>query len=132
MTRKTSDQLLQEARVVVTQMEVADAMTLVKNKDFVFVDVRERHERAEGFIPGSVHAPRGMLEFHLDAASSFHLPELASGRHLIFYCGSGGRSTLAAHTAHSMGLSNCHSLAGGFRQWKSSAGPVALAPAKDA
>jgi len=36
---------------------------------------------------------------------------------IILYCGTGGRSTLAAKTAEEMGYRNVKSMAGGFVAW---------------
>ena len=46
-----------------------DAETLIAalgEEDLVIVDIRDVRERAKGHIPGSFHAPRGMVEFWVD------------------------------------------------------------------
>ena len=66
MLAKGFRQLLKEAGAVVESLPAPDALALLGRDDVVFLDVRESHERAQGFIPGSVHAPRGFLEFIAD------------------------------------------------------------------
>ena len=43
---------------------------------------------------------------------------LRPDRRIILYCGSGGRSALAAKTLHDMGYSDVASLAGGYAAWR--------------
>jgi rhodanese-related sulfurtransferase len=43
---------------------------------------------------------------------------LQPDRRIILYCGSGGRSALAAKTLHDMGYSDVASLAGGYAAWR--------------
>jgi len=59
--------LLAEANAVVEALTPEDAKALLNDPDVVFVDLRDIRELSrEGFIPGSFHAPRGMLEFWVD------------------------------------------------------------------
>jgi rhodanese-related sulfurtransferase len=90
-----------------------------------FIDVRDSAELAtQGKIPGAVHATRGMLEFYADPSSPAHKPELASGKRLILYCGSGGRSALAAKTLKDMGVDKVVNLVGGFGAWQQAGGEI--------
>ena len=82
---------------------------------------------SSGGLPGSVHVPRGLLEFIADPESPMHKSELSSGRQLVLYCASGGRSALAAKTLQDMGLSNICHIAGGFTAWVDIGGPTTVA-----
>jgi rhodanese-related sulfurtransferase len=55
-----------------------------------------------------------------------HDPALAADpkTRFVFYCGTGGRSALAAERAMEMGLGEVISMAGGFNAWKAAGGPV--------
>lgn len=113
------------ANEVITTHDVAAAMALVDDDSVLFVDVRDRGElEAHGKIPGALHASRGMLEFHIDPTSPFHINELGSGRRLVFYCAGGGRSALAALTATEMGCEDVAHIAGGYGAWVQAGGPV--------
>ena len=82
------------------------------------VDVRETVEReADGAIPGSFHVPRGMLEFKADPDSPLYEDELNPDDRLILFCGTGGRSALAAKTLFDMGYRDVSSLVGGYAAW---------------
>ncbi len=93
--------------------------------DAVLIDLREPEERVQnGAIPGAVHAPRGMLEFYADPASSYHRPEFDPNQRTILHCASGGRSALAADTLRSLGYRNVAHLEGGITAWKATEQPV--------
>jgi rhodanese-related sulfurtransferase len=123
MLAKGIRQLLMEADAVVETVSVADACSLVGNEDVVFVDVRESQERAKGYIAGSIHAPRGFLEFIADPQAPMHDPAFSSGKRLILYCGSGTRSALAGRSLAEMGLTKLANLEGGFQAWVQAGGP---------
>lgn len=104
-----------------TTEQVADELA----GDVVLVDLREPTETAKGIIPGAVEAPRGMLEFHADPTSPYHLEALDPGRRTILYCASGGRSALAARTLAELGYADVAHLDGGFNAWAEQGRPVA-------
>ncbi len=117
--------LLAKANAVIETHSVHDAMEMVGQPDLVFVDVRDGHEvRQSGMLPGAVHASRGLLEFQIDADSPMHKPVFSSGKRIVFYCGTGGRSALATKLALDMGLANVSHIAGGFSAWKEADGPI--------
>jgi rhodanese-related sulfurtransferase len=123
--KKGFKQLLAEANAQIETISVRDALALVGDPNTVFVDIRHRDEReASGGVRGAVHSPRGFLEFQADPESPMHLPELGSGKRLILYCASGGRSALAAKTLQDMGVPRVSHMAGGFTAWKQAEGPV--------
>jgi rhodanese-related sulfurtransferase len=117
-------QMLGEAQAEITNISVDDALALADSDDTVFVDVRERAEHDASAIVGSEAAPRGFLEFAADPASPMHNAALSSGKRLVIYCASGGRSTLAAKTLQDMGVPNVVNLAGGFQAWSEAGGPT--------
>ncbi len=115
-------QLMMEADAATETIGPHDALELLGREDVVFVDVRESHERGQGFIPSSIHAPRGFLEFIAHPEGPMHNPVFTSGKRLILYCGSGTRSALAGKTLHDMGLSKIVNLAGGIQGWLQAGG----------
>jgi rhodanese-related sulfurtransferase len=124
MVSKGFKEMVAAANAAVDAISVEAAQALLGSKDAVFVDVRESQENQAGAIPGSVHAPRGFLEFIADPEGPMHKPELASGKQLIIYCATGGRSALAAQTLKEMGLDNVANLVGGITAWKEAGGAV--------
>ena len=122
--KKGVNALVAEALDGLPTMSVEDAMALVDDDSYVFVDVREGAEQARGVISGAVKSSRGLLEYHIDPDSPAHKPELASDKTFIFYCAAGGRSALAAKVASEMGMGPIVNLTGGFSAWKKAGGPV--------
>ncbi len=111
--------LLAQANAVIETVSVQDFPYLQDEPDVVVVDVREATEReTDGTIPGSIHASRGLLEFHADPECPAHLSQLDTSIRVVLFCGTGGRSALAAKTLQDMGFSEVYSLAGGFAAWK--------------
>lgn len=111
--------LLALANAEVDTISVQDFAYIEDAPNTVVVDVRDLVEReTDGAIPGSIHASRGMLEFYADPESPAHLVALDPEERLILYCGTGGRSVLAAKTLKDMGFPEVASLAGGFAAWK--------------
>lgn len=91
----------------------------------LLVDVRDvREVKREGFIEGSLHIPRGMLEFWIDPDSPYYRPEFDSAASLVLYCNKGWRSALSAQTLKRMGVDAVAHLAGGLENWKAEGGAV--------
>lgn len=124
MLKKGFKALLAEANAAIETVSAADGRRIHDEGTAVFVDVREGAEHAQGHVPGAVHAPRGFLEFIADPEGAMHNPALASGKRLVLYCASGGRSALAAKTLRDMGVPNVSHMAGGFGAWVQAGGPV--------
>ena len=115
MLKKGFKQFLAEAGASVDNIAVNAALGLTKDDDVIFVDVRDAQERKGGFIPGSVNVARGFLEFIADPEGPMHNPAVSTDKRLVVYCGTGGRSLLAAKTLHDMGFPRVvGTLAGGL------------------
>ena len=122
-TVKGVDDYKAEAAAAVVAYDVPMSMELVGDDSVIFVDVREGEEIARlGKIEGAVHVPRGVLEFYIDPKSSLHMDIFSSGKKMIFYCETGGRSLLAAKLAMDMGVTDAVHLAGGFKAWVEAGG----------
>ncbi len=127
--KKTAADLVQEARARITEADSAESLTLARDPDVVIVDIRDvRERRKTGWIPGSVHAPRGMLEFWIDPDSPYHRDVFAQkGKRYVLHCASGWRSALATATLNDMGF-DCLHLSDGFKGWVAAGGAVEGAP----
>ncbi len=122
---KSAKELVADANTRVKTVPPEVAISLANHAHTVFVDLRDSTElQRDGKIPGAVHVTRGMLEFALDPTLPYHNPVFSSGRTVIFYCASGGRSALAADTAQQMGLEQVAHLGGGFKAWQEAGGPI--------
>ena len=122
-TVKGVDDYKADAAAAVVAYDVPMSMELVGDDSVIFVDVREGEEIARlGKIEGAVHVPRGVLEFYIDPNSSLHMELFSSGKKLIFYCETGGRSLLAAKLAMDMGVTDAVHLEGGYKAWVEAGG----------
>lgn len=120
-------QLMADAEARVNQVSAAEAMAMTGRPDVVIVDIRDPREiQREGRIPGSFHAPRGMLEFWVDPESPYHKPVFAEDKTFIIHCASGWRSLLATELLQRMGMKPVLNLKGGFGGWKEAGGPVEM------
>ena len=89
MTTNVKD-LLAAANAEVPRMSAEEARRMVEEQNAVIVDVRDMPElQTNGKIPGSIHIPRGMLEFRADAATQYHDANLTQDRPIILHCASG-------------------------------------------
>ncbi|MEO8162464.1 MAG: rhodanese-like domain-containing protein [Ilumatobacteraceae bacterium] len=123
-----ASEMVAKAKEQIEKLTVGQAAKEIGGGDVVVVDLREQNERElNGVIPGSVHAPRGMLEFWADPTSAFHRPEFDPNRRLILHCAAGGRSALATETLQRMGYTNVAHLEGGFTAWKAEGQPTVSA-----
>ena len=119
MLKRGFKTMLAEANAEIDTISVQDLPYHLEDPETILLDVRDAVEReTDGAIPGSLHASRGMLEFYADPESPVHKPELQPERRVILYCGTGGRSALAAKTLRDMGYADVASLAGGFEAWR--------------
>lgn len=115
MATMSAKDLVAEASRNIETLSGADAAKLVSDPNVMFVDIRESDElQKTGTLKGALHVPRGLLEFQADPTSPTHKPELGGGKKLVLYCGSGGRSALAAKALTEMGMTNVAHVAGGF------------------
>ena len=117
--------LVADAESRVDRLTPAQAIALHSDDAAVIVDLRDIRERVrEGFVPGSLHAPRGMLEFWVDPESPYYRDVFGSGRHFVLYCASGWRSALGADVMQEMGVGPVSHVAGGFAAWVDAGGSV--------
>lgn len=120
----TAAEMVAEAKSRIENLTPTQARDELRG-DAVLVDIREPGEREEnGYIPGSVPMPRGMLEFYADPTSDYHRPEIDPSKRVILHCASGGRSALAADTLRRMGYQRVAHVDGGFKAWKEAGGRV--------
>lgn len=116
--------LVGEAKKNVENLTPEQVAAELEGGNALLVDVREPQERETASIPGSVHAPRGMLEFYADPSLPYHKEELDPERRIILHCASGGRSALGAATLKEMGYKNVAHLDGGMKAWQEAGQPV--------
>jgi rhodanese-related sulfurtransferase len=125
-TMQTVKDLVADAKAQIRNLTVAELAQAMETDQVTLVDLREPAEIARtGTIPGAVLAPRGMLEFHADPTSPYHLDELRPDRRTILFCASGGRSALGVVALHQLGYADVAHLDGGVTAWDADGRPLA-------
>lgn len=121
----TFNEVLTQVKAAIRELDVENTRARVHPKEGsgdrvpVLIDVRERDEYEQGYVPGAEWIPRGFLELKVEDS----VPERS--REVVVYCAGGIRSALAARSLQEMGYSNVYSMAGGFRAWKNAGFEVA-------
>jgi rhodanese-related sulfurtransferase len=117
----TAAQMVADAKTRVENLSPEQVAAEIAAGPLLLVDLRETEERTQsGAIGGSVHAPRGLLEFYADPNSAYHRDEFEPTRRTILFCASGGRSALAAESLARLGYRNVAHLDGGMKGWVAS------------
>ena len=120
-------QMCAEAKSRIVELTAEESIPLVDDPNVVIVDIRDVRElQRDGRIPGSFHAPRGMLEFWIDPESPYFKPIFGEDKRFVFHCAGGLRSALAADVAQRMGLSPVAHIDSGFAGWKKAGGPIEM------
>ena len=134
MTRKTLDDLLNEARARLDRLE-PDAALAAQQTGALLIDTRSAEERRRrGVIPGALHVPRTVLEWRVDPDSppAYRSPHVHGlDQRLVVFCAHGYSSSLAAATLQELGFTHATDMAGGFEAWKERGLPVNAAPDAD-
>lgn len=112
-----SREIMRQARRQVPEWSPPQVKAGQDDHKVVLVDVREKHEWNEGYIPGAIHVPRGFLELQIEES----VPDKDAT--VVLYCAGGTRSLIAGRTLQEMGYKNVVSMSGGFGFWKGSGLP---------
>jgi rhodanese-related sulfurtransferase len=129
--RKTSAQLVAEARSRIEGLGIEQLQAELGRRGVQLLDIRDIRERQKlGWIPGSMHVPRGMLEFWLDPTSPYCTGKVDPEKRIVLYCAQGGRSSLAADVLREMGFPDVAHFEPGFNGWAAAGLPVEGAPAE--
>lgn len=125
--KKGYKQLVAEAEQQIQAIDSSELKVRLENLDesVIIIDLRDvREVKREGKIPGSLHIPRGMLEFWVDPDSPYYRTEFDKAEELVLYCNKGWRSALSAQSLKNMGMENIVHLKGGMEQWQKDGGAV--------
>jgi rhodanese-related sulfurtransferase len=124
--KKSVSEMVKAAKAGINEITAKQALELYQDENIVIVDIRDIRERQKlGFIPGSYHAPRGMLEFWVDPQSPYFKEIFGQDKRFILHCASGWRSALSAATLNEMGFEAEH-ISDGFSGWLEAEGPVEM------
>lgn len=110
--------LLAEANAQIKTYSVSQVQAKIASGTVQMVDIRDIRELDKGTMPGSVHAPRGMLEFWVDPDSPYFKPMWGDeSKEFILFCAASWRSALMTKTLQDMGMTNVAHMDGGWEEW---------------
>jgi len=118
--------LVAKAKATITECSVSHAQDCVDSMTLI-IDIREPAEFERGHIPGAMLSPRGLLEFEIHRLVEQNRRDVEVAQEeqaIVLYCGTGGRSALAAKAVEELGYKNVRSLAGGIVAWAQAGLPV--------
>ena len=120
---KTYSDLLSEVKSQIRTVSLDEIKRRIEaSEPYVIVDVREKDEVRQGFIPGAVHVARGFLEMQAEQ----RLPDKSAN--IVVYCAGGVRSAFAAKSLEDLGYAHVESAMPGFVRWKDLGYPVQKPP----
>lgn len=119
-------ELAEQALAEVDRITAAEAVERKDDAAMVFVDVRDiREVEQSDTIEGSLHAPRGMIEFWFDPTSPYHRDVYADpDKTYVLFCNGDPRSALSAKALKDLGIANVAQLSGGMPAWREAGGPT--------
>jgi rhodanese-related sulfurtransferase len=127
--RKTVGEMVDAAKTRIQNLTIAELEAEMSGGGVQVLDIRDVRERRKvGWIPGSIHVPRGMLEFWLDPTSPYYTGKVDPTRRIVVYCAGGQRSALAADVLREMGFPSVAHLEPGFTGWAAAGRPVEREP----
>ncbi|MEU2613807.1 rhodanese-like domain-containing protein [Micromonospora sp. NPDC007271] len=124
------DALLEQARAGLRRLTPHETVEAVR-RGALLVDTRpEAQRRQQGELPGAIVIERNVLEWRLDPASAWRIPE-ATGydRQIVLVCAEGYSSSLAAAGLQALGLRQATDMVGGVQGWRESGLPMSDRPA---
>ncbi len=126
MNIKSSKELVDEANKSIKVMSPEEVKSAYDKGEVTLIDVRDIRELwKEGTIKGSIHIPRGMLEFWLDPQSSYYREaKMSEVKNIVLFCALGFRSALATKSLDNMGFKNVSNVDGGFDSLKKAGLPI--------
>ena len=116
MTIKSSKELVNDALKEIKTISHSEASKLHKEGSCNLIDIRDVRElEKEGRVEGSLHIPRGMIEFWIDPNSAYYQEKkIKNAKKMVFFCAMGFRSALATKALVDMGFKNVANASGGF------------------
>ena len=128
MNIKSSKEIVDEANKTIKVMSADEVKSAYEKGEITLVDVRDIRELwKDGTIKGSIHIPRGMLEFWLDPQSSYYQEKkIGEMKKIVLFCALGFRSALATKSLKEMGFKNVANAEGGFDSLKQAGLPIVV------
>ncbi|MFG1676912.1 rhodanese-like domain-containing protein [Micromonospora sp. NPDC049282] len=124
------DALLEQARAGLRRLTPHETVEAVRNGALLIDTRTEAQRREEGELPGAIVIDRTVLEWRLDPASEWRIPEaIGYDREVVVVCRQGYSSSLAAASLQTLGLRHATDMIGGVQGWQEAGLPMSDRPA---
>ncbi|MBL0291009.1 MAG: hypothetical protein IPQ15_10185 [Betaproteobacteria bacterium] len=122
----TINQLVARTKSQIKTVKMPEFKAAFDRKDTgLLIDVRNENEFEDGFVPGAVNVPRGLIEFRIWKQVGF--PNATDmNKKMTLYCATGGRCALATKTLMELGFTNVTSVDMLFADWVKAGYPVEM------
>jgi rhodanese-related sulfurtransferase len=118
------NQMVAATKKQIKTIDMQEFKAAFDRKDLgLIVDVRNENEFGDGYIPGVVSVPRGLIEFRIWKLVGFANATNQAAQ-MTLYCASGGRCALATKSLQDMGFTNVTSADMRFDDWVKAGYPV--------
>jgi rhodanese-related sulfurtransferase len=118
-------QLVAKTKSEIKTIKMPEFKAAFDRKDLgILVDVRNENEFEDGYIPGAVNVPRGLIEFRIWKLVGFPDKTDMTAK-MTLYCATGGRCALATKSLQDLGFTNVTSADMKFDDWVKAGYPVA-------
>jgi rhodanese-related sulfurtransferase len=119
------NELVAKTKSQIKTVKMAEFKAAFDRKDLgLLIDVRNENEFEDGFIPGAVNVPRGLIEFRIWKLVGFP-DKTRMDTKMTLYCATGGRCALATKSLQDLGFTNVTSADMKFDDWVKAGYPVA-------
>jgi molybdopterin/thiamine biosynthesis adenylyltransferase/rhodanese-related sulfurtransferase len=120
---KTYSDLISEVKQTIKTVQLAEVKRRFDQKEpMVLLDVREKEETRDGYMPGAVLIPRQYLEMQVEQKLTDRSAPI------VVYCSGVNRSAFAAKTLMDLGYTHVESANPGFVRWKDLGYPMEVPP----
>ncbi len=120
------NQLVAKTKSQIKTVKMPEFKAAFDKKDVgLLIDVRQENEFEDGFVPGAVNVPRGLIEFRIWKLVGFPNTTKMDTK-MTLYCATGGRCALATKSLQDLGFTNATSVDMKFDDWVKAGYPVAM------
>lgn len=117
-------QMVAAVKKQIKTVNMADFKSAYDRKDVgLLVDVRQENEYADGYIPGAVNLPRGLIEFTIWQHVGFP-DKIDMSKKMMVYCKTGGRCALATKSLQDLGFTNVTAVDMKLEDWVKAGYPM--------
>ena len=120
------DQMVAKTKTQIKTVKMPEFKAAYDQKNLgMLIDVRNENEFEDGYIPGAINVPRGLIEFRIWKLVGFPDKTDMTAK-MTLYCASGGRCALATKSLQDLGFTNVTSVDMKYDDWVKAGYPVAM------